>query len=89
MKYCGIVTPFRGVYICVCLVIGIPVSETTLEELVCCVLDHLQRDGVVNLYYGGNNLLELLQSWEKFCNSGTLMTSPASPPSHPVLSQRQ
>ena len=47
MKYCGVATPFRGVHVYARLAMGIPGSETALEELMCLVLGHLLEEGVV------------------------------------------
>ena len=49
---------------------GMPGSETALEELMCQVLGELLKAGIVvkiadDLYCGGNTPLELLQNWEK------------------------
>ena len=41
MKYCGVATPFRGVRVYVRSAMGMPGSETALEELTCRVLGHL------------------------------------------------
>ena len=41
IKYCGIATPFKGVRVSVRSAMGLPGSETALEELMCCVLGHL------------------------------------------------
>ena len=38
MKFCGIATPFRGVRVYTRCAMGMPGSETTLEELMCRVL---------------------------------------------------
>ena len=46
MKYCGVATPIRGVRVYAQSVMGIPDIETTLEELMCCVLCHLLEEGV-------------------------------------------
>lgn len=59
MKYCGVVTPFQGVRVYVRSAIGMPGSETALEELTCRVLGHLVQEGVVakiadDLYCGGH-----------------------------------
>lgn len=35
MKYCSVVTPFRGVRVYTRSVMGMPGSETVLEELTC------------------------------------------------------
>jgi hypothetical protein len=70
MKYCGVVTPFRGVRVYVRSAMGMPGSETALEELMCRVLGDLLEEGIVakiadDLYCGGNTPEELLQNWEK------------------------
>ena len=49
---------------------GMPGSETALEELMCRVLGHLLEEGIVakiadDLYCGGNSPQELLQNWKK------------------------
>ena len=70
MKYCGVATPFRGVRVYARSAMGIPGSETALEELMCRVLGHLLEEGVVakiadDLYCGGNTPQELLLKWTK------------------------
>ena len=62
MKYCGVATPFLGM--------GMPSSETALEELMCRVLGDLLEEGVVSkiaddIYCGGNTPEELLQIWKR------------------------
>lgn len=59
MKYCGVVTPFHGTRVYVRLAMGMPGSETALEELMCRVLGDLLEEGIVakladDLYCGGN-----------------------------------
>ena len=49
---------------------GMPGSETALEELMCRVLGHLLQEGIVvkiadDLYYVGNTSYELLENWKK------------------------
>lgn len=74
MKYCGVATPFRGVRVYTRCAMGMPGSETALEELMCRVLgDHLQ-DGIVakladDLYCGGNSPQELFENWERVLQS--------------------
>lgn len=70
MKYCGVVTPFRGVRVYARSAMGMPGSETALEELMCRVLGDLVEEGVVckiadDLYCGGDTPDELLHSWER------------------------
>lgn len=69
MKYCGVVTPFKGVRVYARTAMGMPGSETALEELTCRVLGHLVQKGVVakvadDLYCGGNSVDELLSNWK-------------------------
>ena len=68
MKYCGVVTPFRGVRVYTRSAMGMPGSETALEELMCRVLGDLLKEGVVakiadDLYCSGNTYRELLHNW--------------------------
>lgn len=69
MKYCGVATPFRGVRVYARSAMGMPGSETTLEELTCRVLGHLVQEGIVpkiadDLYCGGNTPEQLIHNWE-------------------------
>lgn len=70
MKYCGVATPFKGVRVYARSAMGMPGSETALEEVMCRVLGPLLQDGVVakiadDLYCGGNTPLELLHNWKR------------------------
>ena len=70
MKYCGVVTPFRGVRVYNRCAMGMPGSETALEELMCRILGDLLQEGCVtkladDLYCGGNTPTELLHNWER------------------------
>ena len=70
MKYRGIVTPFRGVRVYERSAMGMPGSETAVEELMSAVLGDLIQEGVVakiadNLYCGGNTPAELLTNWRR------------------------
>ena len=70
MKYCGVATPFRGVRVYTRCAMGMPRSETALEELMCRVLGDFLQDGIVakladDLYCGGNTPEELLCNWER------------------------
>ncbi|MEW8547318.1 MAG: RNase H-like domain-containing protein, partial [Candidatus Thiodiazotropha sp.] len=70
MKYCGVATPFHGVRVYTRCAMGMPGSETALEELMCRVLGDFLQDGIVtkladDLYCGGNTPNELLCNWEK------------------------
>ncbi|PFX34092.1 Transposon Tf2-9 polyprotein [Stylophora pistillata] len=81
MKYCGVVTPFKGVRTRTRCAMGVPGSEKALEELMCPVLGDLLQEGCVakvadDLYCGGNTHKELLTNWRKVlsaldcCNLG-------------------
>ncbi len=79
MKYCGVVTPFRGVRVYARSAMGMPGSETALEELLCRVLGDLLEEGVVakladDIYCGGNTIAELQRNVRRllqcFADSG-------------------
>ena len=60
MKYCGVATPFRGVRVYLTGCMGLPGSETALEELMTRVLGDLIFEGKVakiadDLYCGASN----------------------------------
>lgn len=83
-KYCGVATPFRGVRVYTRCAMGMPGSETALEELMCRVLGDLLEEGVVakladDLYCGGNTVEELLINWRKvlqaLCHSGLRLSA--------------
>ena len=70
MKYCGVVTPFRGIRVYTRTAMGMPGSETALEELTCRVLGDLLEEGVVikladDLYCGGNTPRELASNFSR------------------------
>ena len=74
MKYCGVATPFKGVRVYKRSAMGMPGSETALEELMCRVLGHLLQEGSVvkiadDLYCGGDSPRELLQNWRKLLHA--------------------
>ena len=59
MNYYGVATLFKGVWVNVCSAMGIPSSQTALEEVMCHVLGPLLGDESVaksadDLYCGGN-----------------------------------
>ena len=67
MKYCGVATSFKGIRVYVRSAMGMPGSETALEELMCRVLGHLLHEGIVvkiadDLYCGANTPYELLEN---------------------------
>ena len=68
MRFCGVVTPFKGVRVYTRSAIGMPGSETCLEELMSRVLGEFIMQGWVakradDLYVGGNDLEEALYHW--------------------------
>ena len=69
-KYCGVVTPFKGVRVYVRCAMGMPGSETALEELTCRVFGELLQQGHVakladDMYCGADNLDDLLAVWRR------------------------
>ena len=74
MKFCGIVTPFKGVRVYTRCAMGMPGSETALEELICRVLGDCLHDGIIakladDLYCGADTPEELLQNWKRVLSS--------------------
>ena len=70
MKYCGVAKPFKGIRVYTRSAMGMPGSETSLEELMSRVLgDLIQEDCVakiaVDLFVGGNNPIEVLDNWRR------------------------
>ena len=68
MKYCGVATPFKGVRVYTRCAMGMPGSETALEEMMSRVLGDFIQEGFVakladDLYCGGNTPEELLSNW--------------------------
>ena len=69
-KYCGVATPFRGIRVYCRSAMGMPGSETALEEMMCRVLGDLIQEGYVtkiadDLYCGGTTPEDLLSTWTK------------------------
>ena len=70
MKCCGVATPITGFRVHTRTAMGMPGSETALEEIMCRALGNLLQEGIVtkiahDLYSGGNSLQELLQNWKR------------------------
>lgn len=68
MRYCGVATPFKGIRVYQRAAMGMPGSETALEELMCRVLGPLLQAGFVakladDLFCGGNSFEELLSNF--------------------------
>ena len=74
MKYCGVATPLRDVRVYTRCAMGMPGSETALEELMCRILGDYLQEGFVakladDLFCGGDTPDELLQNWERVLES--------------------
>ena len=74
MKYCGIVTPYKGVRVYGRGAMGMPGTETALEELLSRILgDQIAKGGVAkiadDLYIGGSTPQEAYNEWEKVLNA--------------------
>ena len=70
MHFCGIATPFRGVRVYTRCAMGMPGSETALEELMNRVVGHLVQEGTLakiadDMYCGGETPVETLNTWSK------------------------
>ncbi|KAK2569603.1 hypothetical protein P5673_005430 [Acropora cervicornis] len=70
MKYYGVATPFKGIRVYTRSAMGMPGSETYLEELMARVLGDLNQEGCVakiadDLYVGGNSPVEVLDNWRR------------------------
>ncbi len=70
IKYCGVATPFRGIRAYTRCAMGMPGSETALEELMCRFLGDCAQDGIAaklanDLYSGGETPEDLLSNWQK------------------------
>ena len=68
MKFCGIITPFKEVHVYTRRAMGMPGSETALEEIMSSVSGDFIHEGFVtkivdDLYMGGDSEDELLSHW--------------------------
>jgi len=74
MKYCGVATPFKGIRVYQRAAMGMPGSETALEELMCRVLGSMIQEGSVakladDLYCGANTFEELLANFTRLLDA--------------------
>ena len=74
LRYCGVATPFRGIRVYTRSAMGMPGSETALEEMMCRVLGDLIQEGCVtkladDLYCGGDSPDTLLSNWRRVLES--------------------
>ncbi|XP_068703830.1 uncharacterized protein [Montipora foliosa] len=70
LKYCGVATPFRGIRVYTRSAMGMPGSETALEEMMCRVLSDFIEEGFVakladDLYCGADTPEGLLHNWQR------------------------
>ena len=70
MRYCGVVTPMRGVYVYTAGCMGLPGTEVALEELTNLLFGHMVMKGQVakladDLFIGGATPKELLSNLEQ------------------------
>ena len=70
MRFCGTATPFKGVRVYTRCAMGMPGSETALEELMNRVLGKFIQEGNTSkladdLYVGADTVSELLDVWER------------------------
>ena len=70
MKFCGIVTPFKGIRVYTRCAMGMPGSETALEEMMSRILGEFIEQGFVakiadDLYVGGDTQEEILANWRR------------------------
>jgi hypothetical protein len=70
MKFCGVCTPFRGVRVYTRGAMGMPGSETALEQLTCRIFGHLIAEAKTakladDLFIGGQTFLELYENWQQ------------------------
>ena len=74
LKYRGIATPFLGICVYTRSAMGMPGSETALEEMMCRVVGDLIQEGCVtkladDLYCGGESPETLLSNWRRVLQS--------------------
>ena len=94
MKYCGAATPFHGIRLYARSAMGMPGSETLLEELMCRVLGDFIQEGFAakladDLYCKGSTPQELVSNWSGIlealsrCNLRLSAAKPSSAPNPP------
>ena len=94
-KYVGVSTPYRGVYVYTRTVMGMPGSESALEQLLSRVLGDLMVSGSVikladDLYVGADTPEDLLKVWEKVLHTlqeNNLRLSPSKTVCCPVSTE--
>ena len=85
MKYCGTSSPFKGSRVYTRCAMGMPGSESALEELLSRIIGELIAKGIVvkmadDLYCGGQTEEELLRNWAEvlkaFATANMRLTAP-------------
>ena len=74
MKYRGVATPFRSIRVYTRSAMGMPGSETALEELMRCVLGDFLQVGYTtklanDLYCHGDTPQELITNWSRILDT--------------------
>ena len=69
MKYCGIVSPFKGLLVYCVGCMGLPGVEVALEELTCLIFGDMVKDGRIakladDIYIGGETVEDLSTNYE-------------------------
>ena len=68
MKYCGVCSPMKGVYVYTRGAMGLPGTEVALEELTCRLFGHLVKQGKLakiadDVFMGANSVQELYDTF--------------------------
>ena len=68
MKWCGTMTPYRGLRVYLVAAQGMPGSSEALEEMLCAVLGEYVKQGFVakiadDLSVGGSSISNLVDNW--------------------------
>ena len=68
MKYCGVCSPMKGVYVYTRGAMGLPGTEVALEELTCRLFGHLVKQGKLakiadDVFMGANSVQELYETF--------------------------
>ena len=74
MKFCGVCTPFKGVLVYARPSMGMPGSETALEQMMSLVIGDLVTDGVMakvadDLFVGGETPEQLLDNYSRMLSA--------------------
>ena len=84
-KYCAVNTPYKGVRVYCRAAMGMPGSESALDELMSRILGDLVQAGLVqriadDLYIGGDDIASVFRTWEivlkRFLEAGLRLSAP-------------